>query len=146
MCKRKKSEVQIYLEQVEKLDALIENKLIERRQWKDLALKITANMDGERVQSSGSKSRMADAVDKCVDAEETVALTVDKLMQQKQEVLNTIEALYSPFWYKILHLKYIQHKTLETIAEEMDKSYTSITTAHGRALEAVSQILKARKS
>ena len=140
MCKRKKSDAQIYLEQVEKLDALIENKLIERRQWKDLALKITANMDGERVQSSGSKSRMADAVDKCIDAEETVALTVDKLMQQKQEVLNAIESL-SPYDYKLLHKRYIQHIELKDIAEQWNKDYTTITTAHGRALVRLQQVL-----
>ena len=63
---KKKSEAQIYLERLEKLDVLIECKLIERRQWYELATSITANMGGEVVQSSGSQSKMADAVNKCI--------------------------------------------------------------------------------
>lgn len=58
-----------YLLQVKKLDLQIKNKLIEKQQWKDIALGITANMDGERVQSSGTKSKMADALVKCIDIE-----------------------------------------------------------------------------
>ena len=59
----KKSKAQKFLERVEMIDTIIENKLIEQRQWKDIALGITANMGGERVQSSGSNSKMADAIE-----------------------------------------------------------------------------------
>ena len=55
-------EAKEFLSQVKKLDLMIKNKLIEKQQWMDIALGITSNMSGERVQSSGSQSKMADAV------------------------------------------------------------------------------------
>ena len=85
------------------LDALTENKLIEQRQWKDLAMSITANMGGERVKTSSSTtSKMEDAVIKCIMAEEAVADAVDKLIAEKKKVVQTIEKLYSPMEYRIL--------------------------------------------
>ena len=138
---KKKSEAQIFLERVEKLDALIENKQIEQRQWEELAYRITANMEGERVQSTGSKSKMADAVDMCMAISDEISDTIDKLIADKQKVIRVIEQVYSPTHYKILHLRYIQYMELNDIAEYLDKEYSAITTAHGRALKQVQAIL-----
>lgn len=143
---KQKSEAQKYLEQVEKIDSIIKNKLIEKQQWKDIALGITANMEGERVQSSGTQSRMADALVKCIDVEREIDSYVDKLIDTKKEVIETIEQLDSPTDYRILHLRYIQYKTLWQIAEDYDKDYGWVTTTHGRALKHIQQILEQKSS
>ena len=137
----KKSNAQVYLERVEKLDTIIEQKLIEQRQWRDLAMSITANMGGERVQSSGAKSKMAIAVERCVDMENEVAEVVDKLIDEKQKITKTIESLYSPTEYKILHMRYIQHISLSDIADDLNRDYSWVTTTHGRALKSVQNLL-----
>ena len=134
-----------FLSQVKKLDLQIKNKLIEKQQWKDIALGITANMDGERVQSSGAKSKMADAIEKCVDMEAEIDSLVDKLIDTKKEVIQTIEQLDSPTEYDILHRRYIQFMSLQEIADYYGRDYTTITTAHGRALKNVQALLE-RKS
>lgn len=139
---RKKSEAQIFLEQVEKLDAKIKNKPIEMQQWKDIALGITASMDGERVQSSGAKSKMANAVERLVDAEAEIDALVDELIDTKKKVIQTIERLDSATEYKLLHLRYIQFVPLKNIADEWNVEYTTITTTHGRALKNVQCILE----
>ena len=141
---RKKSEAQLYLERVEMIDSIIKNKLIEQRQWKDIALGITANMGGERVQSSGSKSKMADAVEKCVDIEREIDSLVDKLIDTKREVIQTIEQMNSPIEYNVLHMRYIQFKDLQSIADHYGKEYGWATTTHGRALKSVQDILDRR--
>ena len=120
---RNKSEAQIFLEQVERLDVQIKNKLIEKQQWKDIALGITANMDGERVQSSGAKSKMADAIIKCVDMESEIDRLIDNLVDTKRDVLQTIEQLYSPTEYNVLHMRFIQYKTLQEIADHYGRDY-----------------------
>lgn len=112
-----------FLEQVERLDTIIKNKLIEKQQWKDIALGITANMDGDRVQSSGAKSKMADAINKFVDMEAEIDKLIDNLVDTKKEVIQTIEQLYSPIEYDVLHLRYIQYKTLQEIADQYGKDY-----------------------
>ena len=141
---RKKSDAQVYLEQVEKLDAIIKNKLIEKQQWKDIALGITANMEGERVQSSGAKSKMANAIERCVDMESEIDSLVDILIDTKKEVIQTIEGLYSPIEYNVLHMRYIQFKDLQEIADHYGKEYGWATTVNGRGLASVQKILDER--
>lgn len=132
---------QEFLRQVRKLDLQITNKLIEQQQWKDIALGITANMDGERVQSSGGKSKMANAVEKCVDMEAEIDSLVDKLIDTKKEVIQAIEQLDSPTEYDVLHRRYIQFLSLQEIADHYRKDYGWATTTHGRALKSLQEIL-----
>jgi hypothetical protein len=143
---RRKSEAQIYLEQIERLDARIKNKLIEKQQWKDIALGITASMEEERVQSSGEKSKMANAIERCVDMEAEIDSLVDILIDTKKEVIQTIEGLYSPIEYNVLHMRYIQFKDLQEIADHYGKEYGWATTTHGRALKNVQCILDGRSN
>ena len=142
---RNKSNAQIYLEQVEKLDSIIKNKLIEKQQWKDIALGITANMDGERVQSSGGKDKMGEAVIKCIDIEAEIDRLIDKLIDTKKDVIQTIEELYSPTEYNVLHLRYIQYKTLQEIADQYGRDYDWAKLTCKRGCDHVQVILNRKK-
>ncbi len=141
-----KNEAQAFLARVGMLDALVENKLIEQRQWKDLALNITANMGGEKVKSSSTTtSKMEDAVIRCIMIEEEIAAAVEKLIAEKKRVVQVIERLYNPTEYRVLHMRYIQHIGFADIAEKMGKDYTWVTTTHGRALKHVQELLNGEK-
>ena len=139
---KKKNEAKLFMEQPEKLDAIIENKLIEKKQWRDLALGITANTDCERVQSSGTKSRMADAVARCIDVEAEIDNLIDKLIDVKQNVLDVIEQLDVPMEYKVLHDRYIKYMSLQEIADKYGHDYSWASTTQGRALKSVEKLLK----
>lgn len=134
-------EAKEFLQQVEKVDILLENKLIEKKQWRDIALGITVNMDGERVQSSGSQSKMANAIEKCMDMGGEIDSTIDQLIRTKKEVVRVIEQVQNPTWYKVLHMKYIQHLTLNDIAERCNGSYDWAKSAHSKAVKIVQKIL-----
>ena len=134
-------EAKDFLKQVKRLDTRIRNKLIEQQQWRDIALGITANMEGERVQSSGAKTKMADAVERCVDMEAEIDSLVDELVDTKKEVIQTIEQLRSTTEYNVLHMRYIQFLSLQEIADHYGKEYGWATTTHGRALKSVQDIL-----
>lgn len=138
-------EVKSYLRQVEKLDAKIKNKLIERQQWRDIALGITSSVGGERVQSSGSQQKMADAINKCLDMESEIDGLIDELIAVKRAVIRTIEKLDSPTEYNVLHMRYIQYIPLQEIADHYGKEYGWATTCHGRALKNVQSILDREK-
>lgn len=129
-----------FLSQPKKLDLLIKNKLIEKQQWRDLALGITANMEGERVQSSGSKQKMAEAITKCIDVEAEIDSLIDRLIDKKKEVIQVIEQLDSPIEYDIMHRLYVQYMTLQDVADHYKKEYGWATTTHGRALKSVQEI------
>ena len=131
-----------FLRLPEKLDVRIKNKLIEQQQWRDLALGITANMDGERVQSTGTKTKMADAIDKCIDMEAEIDRLIDELVDTKKKVIEAIEKLDSPVEYDVLHRRYIQYQSLQEVADHYGYDYGWATTTHGRALRSLQAILE----
>lgn len=148
----------VFLNQLKKLDAMIENKMIEREQWKAIAEGVTAggtsvivldkkgkqhlhNM--EKVQASGNPQKMADAIHKMIEIDDEIALCIDKMIEAKKDVLAVIEKL-SAAEYDIIHKIYVQHLNLYEVAAMSDRSYSSITTLHGRALKSVQNILDER--
>ena len=132
-----------YLKQVEKLDTIIQNKIVEKEQWKAIALGVTSHSDGERVQSSGRPSKMADAVDRCVDIEKEIDCLIDRLVELKRDITGVIEQLNATE-YDVLHKKYIQHLSYCEIADAKRRDYNWVTTIHGRALKNVQRILDER--
>lgn len=152
-------ETRRFLEQLEKLDLMIENKMIEREQWKAIAEGVTAggtsvivldkkgrqqlhNM--EKVQASGNPQKMADAVHKMIEIDAEIDLCINKLIEAKKDVINVIEQLPAAE-YDIIHKIYVQHIPLYEVSTMSDRSYSSITTLHGRALKNVQRILNERK-
>ena len=133
-----------YLKQLKKLDLMINNKLIEKEQWKTIAMGTTARADGDRVQSSGSKQKMADAIDRYVDIEKEIDSVIDRLVDTKQDVISVIEQLEPPE-YDLLHKVYVQYMSLSDVAAMEDKSYSLITTIHGNALKHVQIIMNERE-
>jgi len=140
----KKSKAQLYLERIEGLNDDIENKLAEIRQWNDIALCITTNAEGERVQSSGNPQKMANAMDKVVDCKREANEMIDALIDYKQEVINTIKLLNATE-SNVLHKRYIQGMTYDEIGASKRKTKSWATTVHGRALQNLNKILEARE-
>lgn len=140
----KSRNAQNYLKQVEKKDTIIRNKMVERERLKDIALGVTASSEGERVQSSGSKHKMADAIDKCVDIDKEINRLVDEFVNFKREVSCIIERL-SLDEYDVLHKIYFQYLSLYDVADMKSKTYSWVTTVHGRALQNVTKILVERE-
>jgi DNA-directed RNA polymerase specialized sigma subunit len=141
---RTKNRAQEYLEQVWKLNAMIENKKAEAEQWRGVALGITANSEGERVQSSGSQQKMADAINRAVDLQAESNALIDRLIDLKQEIIGTIELLNATE-YDVLHKRYIQGMTFDEIGAVKHKSKSWATTVHGRALQNLNKILEERE-
>ena len=140
---KKKITAKEFIKQLKKLDRLIENKLIEKEQWKSIATGTTAHICGERVQSSGSNQKMADAVSQYIDLENEINNAVDKLIDAKKDVISVIEQLEATE-YDLIHKVYVQYLSFYDVAEAYDKTYTWVTTIHGRALKNVQEILNRR--
>jgi DNA-directed RNA polymerase specialized sigma subunit len=143
-----------FLQQLVKLDMMIENKLIERDQWKSIAMGTTSGgadvmINGvahkmDKVQSSGNPQKMADAVAKYVDLEAEIDTVIDELIETKKDVIAVIEML-TPIEYNILHKVYVQRMELDEVAALCNKTYSWVTTIHGRALKNVQKILDERE-
>lgn len=131
-------EAKRYLEEYKKIDTMILNKTIEAEQWEALAQSITANMGGEKVQSSSNQQKMQDYICNKIDIE----AEIDALIAKKQDITDTI-ALLPMADYNILHKVYIQSLSFKEIAGD-EKDYSNVTTAHGRALQRLQKLLDTR--
>lgn len=129
-----------FLRQVKKLDKLIENKMIEIQQWKDVADNTTAVLTGERVKSSHNPQKIADAIGRYVDLERELQEDINNLILAKKRVLKVIEQL-DALEYDILHKLYVQHYTLWDVADKYNRTYSWVTTIHGQAVKKVQEIL-----
>lgn len=133
-----------YMNQISKIDRIIQNKIVEMEHWKAIATSTTVSTEGERVQSSGSKEKMADAVCRYMDMQTEINDDIDRLIDTKQEIIGTIEQL-NVDEYDVLHKIYVQFKTFQEVAAEKGKSYSWVTSKHGRGLANLQRILEVRK-
>lgn len=129
-----------YLQQVRKLDSMIQNKLSEREQWRSVAYGITSPSMGERVQSSSNPHKMQNAIIAGLDVEDEINQRIIELQRRKQEIIATIEQLPEAE-YDLLHKVYIQGMTLDEVAYTRQRSKSWLATIHGIALKRLQEIL-----
>lgn len=134
----------LFLQQIQKLDKLIENKMVEVRQLKELATNTTGNLTGEKVKSTPNPHRTAEAIAKYVDLEKEINKDIDRLIDARRDIISVIEQL-NTVEYDVLHKLYVQNITFQDIATAYDMSYSWATTVHGRALKHVRKILDERE-
>lgn len=133
-----------FLEQIEKLDILIANTEVDVQFWRDLATNTAVNMSGERVQSSGNHDTTEKAICTYLDLEAENEKRVREFAKVRRDIISVIEQL-KPVEYDLLHLVYVQRKTLTDVAIKHDRSYSWATTMHSIALKQVQKILDERE-
>lgn len=132
-----------WLEQVKKLDQLINAKLAERDRLKDIATDISPKMpDGMPGNHTGSVSqRMQNAVCALVDLEHKLDGLIDKYIDCKQKVVKALEQLPEKE-YGVLHRHYIKYMTWEKVAEDMGYSTVHVWRIKNSAIEHLDNILQ----
>jgi DNA-directed RNA polymerase specialized sigma24 family protein len=140
MCKK----AQEYLRQLKEIDGDIENMLAEVERWRMVAMGTTSRTEGDRVQTSGSQQRMADAVCEYIDIEADIKQQLGILAEKRKEITSTIRML--PYNKRnVLHKRYVQNMSFDEISVVCDKSRSWVTSVHGRALQDVQAILDERE-
>ena len=138
-----------YLQQIKRIDTLIQNKTAEKNYWAAITMEratsITANMGGEKVQSSGSKHKMADTVDSGIDRVRRLEKRIAELYAEMDAIIAIIEQLPEDK-SDILHKVYVQYMSLKEVAASRHESYSWVATNHGIALKMVSDILEKKKA
>lgn len=137
-------EAREYLEEVGKINKLIENKLVEQMQWQSIAEGMSAKVAGERVQSSPTQHKMEDAAIRVVDIERDIDLLIQRLIDRQQDIINTLEQLEATS-YDVLHKIYVQGLQVQEIAAMYHTTMRSINRKKGKALKQVQVILNDRE-
>lgn len=134
-----------YLQQIRLYDSHIGTKLEELQHLKEMVTKITPTLKDDVVSGGGSQDKLADAVAKIVDLEAEIDRDIDRYVAAKQEISGTLDKLTNSDQLQVLYKRYVQYKTWEQIACDMNMTYRNVCYIHGKALQAVNEIMKGEK-
>lgn len=125
-----------YLLQIIYLDSRIEANREKVQRLKESAEGTTSNLSPNKVQSSTSKQKMADAVISYADLEKVINADLEKIM----EIINTIGKL-NPYESTVLYKRYVEDKSLWVISREVKKSYSWATKVHSTGVKNIQKII-----
>ena len=132
-------ETKEYLQQIGRYDRLINNKLVELAQYRSMACSVSAVKNDERVQSSASYDTMDKIVSKIEQMENEIDMLVDRYIDSKRIIISQIDSMSDEMTYQILFSRYVEQKTFEKMAIEMNYCYKQIIRRHGKALQEFEQ-------
>ena len=132
-------ETKEYLQQIGRYDRLINNKLVELAQYRSMACSVSAVRNDERVQSSPSYDTMDKIVSKIEQMENEIDMLVDRYIDSKRIIISQIDSMSDEMTYQILFSRYVEQKTFEKMAIEMNYCYKQIIRRHGKALQEFEQ-------
>ena len=124
-----------YLNQISRLDRMIQNKLAEISQLRELAMSVSAVKNEERVQNTPNFDKIGTAYCKIEEMEEKLDKLIDEYVDKKNLIISQIDKIDNEAYYEILFARYIEKKTFEKIADEMTYSWRQVIRLHGRALQ-----------
>jgi hypothetical protein len=126
-----------YLQQLERADVIIEQKMKEQADLEELSKCVRAIDYGKgRVSSSGTgDAPFVNPVLKIVMLEQEINAEIDKYVDLKRKITGEIQSLQDPQFIKVLFKRYVEYKGFDKIAVELECSERNVYTIHGQALK-----------
>ena len=91
-----------YLNQISRLDKMIQNKLSEIYRLKAIACSVTVSTDKEAVDVSSDKDKLGSTVTKIVDLEKDTDRLVDEFMRKRNHIIGQIDSMENTDYYFVL--------------------------------------------
>ena len=110
-----------YLQQISRLDRMINNKLSEIQQFRELARSVSAVKNEERVKTSPNFDKMGSTYCKIEKMEKELDDLIDTYVDKKNLIVSQIDGIDNETYYHILFARYVEKKTFEKIADEMKR-------------------------
>ncbi len=126
-----------YLQQLQRLDVLIDQKIKELDDLKSKLQNIESfDYSKDRVQTSPSgDAPFVKLIGRIIDLEGEINAEIDTFVDEKYKIINQIQSLKNSKYIDILYKHYVEMKHLEIIAADMNFSYNYIKHLHGCALK-----------
>ena len=124
-----------YLSQAYRLDQRINSKIEQIASLNELATKCTASLSGMPHNPNHGGSTMADAVGKLIDLENEISTDMDRLVELKAEIIETIKGVDCVEHRLILEKRYISGKSWPEIAVDLGYKMRHLYKLHDDALE-----------
>ena len=124
-----------YLSQISRLNRMIQNKISEISQLRELECSISGIQDRDSMQNGTNSDWAGISYAKMEEMEHRLDKMIDEYVRKKESIISQIDSMDDEISYDILFARYIEIKTLEKIAGSLNYSFRQITRLHGKALQ-----------
>ena len=113
-----------YLGMIEKLNLLINNKILEKEELFTITTKTTQANDG-MPHATGTSDKVGNGAVKLIEKAREIDATIDLFYDLKQEIIGQMQKLCTEE-YDVLYKSYVLEISLENIAKEKNKHIDTI--------------------
>ena len=131
-----------YLLQAYLLEERIDSKLEQVEALRSLATRSTAIIRSHPGGGSGNNNHMEDAIIKIVDMEREITAEMERMVDLKKEIAETISRVEDQALRTLLEMRYLCYRDWPEIKKALGYSNASIHRMHKQALEIVEKNLK----
>ena len=124
-----------YLNQISRLNRMINNKLVEIQQLREMACNVTAIQNDERVKTSPDPDRMGVTFSKIDEMEKELDRMIDGYVEKKNVIISQIDSMDDENEKEILLERYINFQTISYIAQKIGITVRGCQKKHKKALE-----------
>ena len=123
-----------YLNQIHKINLMIEAKLDEINRLRDMVCRISVPMNGEKVKSSSDPDKLTNTVAKIIKLEKEIDKNVEQLVLLRKKIISQIDAISDPLYYSFLTYRYVQQLSTKEIFSKMNIGKTAMFKIQKNAL------------
>ena len=125
-----------YLNQINRLNMLINNKLTEIAQYRELSCSISAVKNEEKVMTSPNQDKIGTNIAKIDEMERKLDEIIDYYIDKKNYIICQIQNIENDDYYEILFARYIEKFTFAKIANKTGWCWRQVHRIHAKALKA----------
>lgn len=125
-----------YLNQINKLNMLINNKSTEMAQYRELSYSISAVKNEEKVMTNPNQDKIGTSIAKIDEMERKLDEMIDDYIDKKNYIISQIQGIENDDYYEILFARYIEKLTFEKIANKTGWCWRQVHRIHAKALKA----------
>ena len=124
-----------YLDQIRRLDQLINSKLTILSSLEASATRTTGSMEGETVSHTRNVHALQDTIARIMDLNQEIEADTDALVDLREEALHVIQRLDDASCQTVLILHYVQLEPWKEVAAAMNYNLRSVYKIRDRAIE-----------
>ena len=125
-----------YLNQINRLNMLINNKLTEIAQYRELSCSISAVKNEEKVMTSPNQDKIGTNIAKIDEMERKLDEIIDYYIDKKNYIISQIQDIENNNHYKIMFKRYIKKNKNKKIANKTGWCWRQVHRIHAKALKA----------
>lgn len=136
--------VEEYLNKVKLNCIKVEQKKKQLKEVEEKRFYVSAlDLSKERVRHSHKNQNLSDV---CEHLKENLKKQIAEYLLEKDNIINEIHKLKNEIYVKVLYRHYVEYKSLELIAEELNYNYCYIRRMHRAALREINNVLKIKEN